>query len=403
MNQTEVKNLCERAVSSDSLAAIYHEFHKNPEISGHEFGTMERIASYLNAWGVPYEKGIAKTGIVAHLSGKRPGKTIGLRADIDALPIEEMNTDLPFCSQNPGAMHACGHDVHTTILLGVVKVLASLDGDFSGNFTFLFQPDEEDTGGAKPMIEAGCLENPHVDHVIGLHVSPAYPVGTIGVAYGKMYAASDMFTLKVYGKSAHGAHPSDGIDAIMITANILNTLQTVVSRNTDPTDSAVCTIGKIRGGSVRNQIADYVECDGIMRTLTKESRLATRNRVEKICTMVAEAMGGRAELLVTESYNSLITDYAVTDVAAAVAREQLGSDHVVIEEKPQMGVEDFAYFAEARPSTFYHLGCVNPEKMDEAVPLHNSRFHVDERCIFEGVCLQTGMALKLAEDENNGQ
>lgn len=380
------------------LLEIYHELHKNPEISGKEYQTMERIAGWLEQWGVPCEKGIAGTGIRAVLTGNRPGKTIALRADMDALPIQEMNEELSFCSRNPGVMHACGHDVHTTILLGVVKEFVSMKGDFPGTMVFLFQPNEEDTGGAEPMIREGCLEQPYVDHVIGLHVSPSYPVGTIGVAYGKMYAASDMFQLRVYGKSAHGAHPSDGVDAIMISAAILNTLQTVVSRRTDPLDSVVCTVGKIRGGTVRNQIADYVECDGILRTLTPESRLATREQVERICRMVAESMGGRAEFAVTPSYGPLITDRKVTAVLEEVAAERLGADHVILEEHPQMGVEDFAYFAAARPSTFYHLGCVDPDR-DMTAPLHNSRFQVDERCIPEGVGIQTALALKLAEME----
>lgn len=394
VNFSYIKKMREAAITDDELVAIRRDLHMHPEISGHEYKTMERIAGYLDKWQVPYQKGVADTGVVAHLRGDRGGGNIALRADIDALPVTEKNTGIPYCSQNKGAMHACGHDVHTTILLGVVKTLVSLGGNFTGSFTFIFQPDEEDTGGAQRMIAAGCLENPHVDNVIGLHVSPDLPVCRIGIKYGKMYASSDMIKLKVYGKSAHGAHPQQGVDAIIITADILNTLQTIVSRSTSPTDSAVLTFGTIHGGEARNQLAEYVECTGIIRTLDQKMRIATRERVKRISLMVAEAMGGRAELEVIESYNPLITDTDVTDVIRGVAVEQLGADGVYMEPSPQLGVEDFAYFAEERPSGFYHLGC---HKHGSDAPLHNSHFDVDEACIGVGVCMQTEIALKLAE------
>lgn len=391
-----VKKLCTDAIPEDELIAIRREFHMYPEISGQEYKTMERIASYLNRWGIPYEEGVAETGIVVRMTGNRPGKNIAIRGDIDALPFEEMNKDLPYCSKNPGVMHACGHDVHTTVLLGVAKTLKSLNGDFAGSFTLLFQPNEEGTGGAERMIQAGCLENPHIDHAIGLHVDPRFPFGKIEVVYGKMYAASDMITLKVYGKSSHGAQPQKGIDAIVIAANIINALQSVVSRMTDPVDAAVCTIGRIEGGNVRNQIADFVKCEGIIRTVDPQTRIATRERVARICSSVAEAMGGKAELEVQESYGSLITDKAVTDVICEVAKHQLGDDGVIVDDKPLLGVEDFSYFAAARPSGFYHLGCADPEHVKDAPQLHNNHFNVDERCIMTGVQLQVELALRLA-------
>lgn len=397
-NENRLSNM---DINEDELIKIRREFHMYPEVSGQEYETMERIASYLDRWGVSYEKGVAVTGLVARLAGNRPGKNIALRADIDALGFDEMNTELPYCSRNPGVMHACGHDVHTTILLGAVKAIKSLNGDFPGSVTFIFQPDEEGNGGARRMIQAGCLEHPHIDHVLGLHVDPRFPVGKIGVVYGKMYAASDMITLKVYGKSCHGAQPQEGVDAIVIASNIINAIQTVISRATDPMDSAVCTIGKIEGGHIRNQVAEYVQCEGIIRTLDSRTRIETRKKITEICTGVASAMGGRAKLEVTESYGPLITDKAVTDMIRKTAGKLFGTDGVILEAGPQMTVEDFSYFASACPSGFYHLGCAAPEKADKAIQLHNSCFDVDEKCIVAGVRLQVEAALCLAEDEND--
>lgn len=394
MEFAEVKALCDGAISQEELTAIRREFHMYPEISRHEFQTMERIASFLDAWDIPYTKGVADTGIVAHLQGSRPGKNIALRADIDALPVQERNTDLPYCSRNDGVMHACGHDAHTTILLGAAKALRSLNGDFAGSFTFLFQPDEEDTGGARRMIAAGCLENPHVDHVIGLHVHAGFPAGQVGVKYGKFYACSDMFVLKVYGKSSHGASPNEGIDAIVAAAQIISAAQTIVSRNTAPTNSAVITFGTIKGGSVRNQVAEYVECQGIIRTLDPVTREFTCAALQNLAATVAKAMGGSAVVEYTRSYDPLINDTAVTDVVRAVAERQLGGDNVILEEVPQLGVEDFAYYAMERPSCFYHLGCATQNRPQ--APLHNSAFDLDESCLGIAVRLQVEAALELA-------
>lgn len=395
MDYSAIKELCAKAISQEELVAIRREFHMYPEVSHHEHQTMARIASYLEKWDIPFTSGVAETGIVAHLQGSRPGKNIALRADIDALPVQEKNTDLPYCSRNDGAMHACGHDAHTTILLGAAKTLRSLNGDFPGSFTFLFQPDEEDTGGAQRMIAEGCLENPHVDHVIGLHVHPVIPAGTVGIKYDKCYACSDMFILKISGKSSHGASPEDGIDAIVMAAQIISAAQTIVSRNTAPTNSAVITFGTIKGGSVRNQIAEYVECHGIIRTLDPVTRDFTCDTLQKVASGIAASMGGSAVIEYTRSYDPLINDNAVTDVVRGVAERQLGSENVVLESVPQLGVEDFAYYAMERPSCFYHLGCALQDRPQ--APLHNSAFDLDENCLSVGVQLQVESALELAK------
>lgn len=398
MREYDIRALCGSAISEEELISIRREFHMYPETSRNEFQTMERIAALLDKWDVPYTKGVATTGIVAHLEGKYPGRNIALRADIDALPITEKNTDLPYCSRNEGAMHACGHDVHTTILLGAVKSLRSLNGEFAGNFSFFFQPDEEDTGGAKRMIAAGCLETPHhIDHVVGLHVHTLIPAGQVAVRYGKMYAASDMFSITVCGKSSHGALPHEGIDAVVIASQIVSAVQTIVSRNVDPTDAATVTFGTIHGGRARNQVCEQVVLTGIIRTLDPDTREFVCRRLEEIATAVASGLGGSAKVELTRSYDPLITDTAITDVVRAVAEKQLGRENVVLESGPQLTVEDFAYYAMQRPSSFYHLGCVTPGK--DFAPLHNSSFNVDESCIAVGVRLQTEIALTLAAGE----
>ncbi len=398
MDIIKIKELCKKAVTEDELIEIRREFHKYPELSAHEYETMERIAKLLDKWGIAYEKGVADTGLLVRMHGKYPGHNIALRADMDALACQEKNADLPFASCKDGIMHACGHDIHMTVLLGAVKFFKFLDGDFPGNVTFIFQPDEEGDGGAARMIEAGCLENPHIEHALGLHADPSIPCGHIGVVYGKMYAASDMIDIRIYGKSSHGAQPQNGIDAIVIAANIINALQTIVSRNTDPTDSVVCTIGKMQGGTVRNQVAEYAELSGIIRSMTQETRLAVRKRAQMLCEQIASSMGGCAEFIVHPGYDPLITDRGVTDVVCKKAKELLGEDSVIMEPGPQLTVEDFAYYAMERPSGFYHLGCSVPRTEKTAAPLHNSSFRPDEHCIIIGVMLQAAIAMELLEN-----
>lgn len=382
-------------LTESELIAIRRELHRCPELSGEEYRTMETVCGYLAKWGIEFEKGVAETGVVAWISGAKPGRTVGIRADMDALPIHEENREKPYCSQVSGVMHACGHDAHTAILLGVANGLKQMEKQLSGNVKLFFQPAEETTGGARPMIQAGCLENPHVDYMLGLHVNPSFQSGQVGIKYGKMYAASDMLTLVVEGKSSHGAHPEEGIDAIVVTANILNALQTVVSRNVAPANSAVCTFGTIHGGRIRNQIADRVELEGILRTLDPETRSLAQERIQRICREVAEALGARAELQVKEGYGPLINNDAVTDIVLKNARGLLGEEHVILEEVPEMGVEDFSYFASERPACFFHLGCGPKGMKGKAPDLHNSRFDIDESCLAVGVKLQLENVLAL--------
>jgi len=377
----------------DEVISIRRTLHQHPELSEQEHRTMAFIAEKLDEMKIPYETCVADTGIVATLEGGHPGPVAAIRADIDALSIEE-ETGLPFASQNPGVMHACGHDAHAAVLLGTARVLSQLREELHGTVKFFFQPAEETVGGAARMIEAGCLENPHVDYVLGLHVEPTQKVGQIGIRYGKMMAASDMIDIVIRGKGAHGAHPDEGVDAIMVAASILTAVQTVISRRVSPLESAVCSFGKIRGGSVRNQIADCVELSGIIRTLDPKQRIFVREQVKNLAESVAKAMGAEIDFHVTESYGPLVNDDAVTAAVEKNAVKMLGKEHVILEKLPDLGCEDFSFFALERPSCFFHLGC-HSEEIGPYVDLHNSRFTIDERCLMIGVELQVRNVLSL--------
>ena len=388
MDDCELRALVE--AQKNWMVDIRRRLHRIPERGFAEVKTQQVIMETLDALGIPYTT--ERTWVVGVIEGALPGQVVALRADMDALPLEEPE-GLPFRSEHPGMMHACGHDAHTAILMGTAAVLSSMREQLHGSVKLFFQPAEETIGGAERMIAEGCLENPHVDYVLGLHVAGNLPAGQIGVKYGQMYAASDMLTLKVFGKSCHGAHPDEGVDAILIAAHILTAVQSLVSRNVSPTDSAVCSFGTIRGGNVRNQIADYVELTGIIRTLTPEMRLFARNRVRDICEQTARMLGGRAELIVEPSYSPLINDDRLVDLVRNVALERLGSGSVALLKVPSLGVEDFAYFAAERPGCFFHLGCAHAEEKRRVG--HSCFFDIDERCIPVGIELQVANVLRV--------
>jgi len=390
MNQF-LKEIQESSQSSLAQEVRAH-LHEYPELSGQETKTMSYLCGMLDELGIEYTSGIAETGIVATISGKGNGRCIGLRADMDALPIQESNHSLSCRSKIDGVMHACGHDIHTAVLMGTGAYLAAHRDEFSGSVKLFFQPAEEGDGGAERMIREGCLENPHVDAVLGLHVEPSMRTGYVGIRYGKMYASSDVFTLLIHGKACHGANPELGIDAIVIASQIISSAQSIVSRNLSATDAAVCTFGTIRGGNVANQVADTVEITGIIRALTPETRSFVRERLEEIAVGTASMMGGSAELKIHPSYSPLINDDAMVDHVKKTSLSILGADHIVTEESPCLSVEDFAYFAAARPSCFYHLGCTYPDASEEQL-LHNSNFDPDPDCIPIGIALQCSAVL----------
>lgn len=371
-------------------------FHMHPELGRKEFQTQARIRECLGELGISCSD-LAGTGVVGLIEGRSPGKVAALRADIDALPMQEKSS-VVYRSQNAGVMHACGHDAHIAILLGTARVLNALRTDFAGAVKLLFQPDEEGDGGAQIMVREGCMENPTVDYVLGLHVMSYLETGTIELRYGKLNASSDGVTLKVFGKSAHGAYPENGVDAITASAHVVTALQTLVSRNISPLNSAVLSFGVISGGEVGNALAEEVTLTGTLRTLDSATREFCKKRILEIATKSAEALGARAEVHIECGYEPLINNDEVVELIEETACELLGRENIVHKEFPSLGVEDFSYFLEKAKGAFYHIGCGNKAKGITA-PNHNSSFDIDEDCLRTGVELQVANVLRLLKQE----
>ena len=383
--------LLEAQKIKQDIVQFRRNFHMHPELGMEEYRTVAIVEDILKSLGIETNR-IAGTGLIGLLRGKSSGKTIALRADMDALPISERNK-VCYASKIPGKMHACGHDAHTASLLGAAILLSKYKNKFNGNVKFLFQPAEETVGGALPMIKEGVLKNPEVDAVFGLHVDVDIEVGKIGIRYGKTNAASDMFDVIIYGKSCHGAAPHEGIDAITVGVQVVSALQNFVSRNVDPLDSVVVTIGIFEGGYQRNIIADRVKLSGIIRTLDPNIRKIACDRVKKIILGVTEALGAKANINFTPSYPSLINDNSMTDLVKSVAEELLGKANVIVINKPTMGVEDFAYFLQNVSGSFFKVGVKNKEK-GIVQPLHSSLFDIDEDVLPIATAMHTQIALK---------
>lgn len=376
------------------LRDVRRDFHQYPELGLHEFRTRDQVIHYLATMQIPY-KIVAGTGIVGLIEGNHPGGCVALRADMDALPILEQN-DVPYRSTVEGCMHACGHDVHMTVLLGAARILREHKNTFRGTVKLLFQPAEETVGGAVPMIQAGVLENPQVNAIFGLHVAPELPVGHIAVKYGQMNASSDTLHLIIRGENAHGAYPHMGKDAIVIAAQVITALQTVVSRNVDPRQSAVISLGTIQGGTQGNIMAHEVRLTGTVRTLDRQVRTLVKQRVVEVAQYTAQGLGGEAIIEWEEGYTSLVNHADMVDLVKACGERLLGKDKVRVNDWPSLGVEDFAFFLERVPGAFYQLGCRN-EQLGYTYPLHHPRFGVDEECLPIGVAMQVWNTLTFLE------
>ncbi|GAB1432202.1 M20 family metallopeptidase [Spirochaetota bacterium] len=375
------------------LVEIRRSIHKNPEPGLEEYKTAALVEKLLSELDIEYERN--GTAIVGIVRGTGHGKTVALRADMDALPIQEEN-EVEYKSQRPGFMHACGHDAHTAILIGAAKLFSGLRSSLAGNIKLFFQPAEESTGGAENMIKDGCLENPRVDHVLGLHVQPYLPVGKIEIKKGAVNGSSTSLHFFVRGKSCHAAYPEQGIDAIMIAGHLITALHSLVSRYVSPLESAVLSIGRINGGSRSNILADEVNMVATLRTSSNSIRDMLVEKVKALADGISAGFGGTAQINVEYGYIALVNDDRVVDIVVDSARQLLGLDSVAWKEKPSMGVEDFSYFARERPSAFYNLGCGNPARGIAAVP-HSPRFDIDEDCLPIGVAIQAAAALSLLQ------
>lgn len=377
--------------AKDSKKALINwrrTLHKNPELSFQEYETSAFIQQELAAMDIPFRV-LAETGIVAHVgSGER---CVALRADIDALPIHE-EADVPFASQNPGVMHACGHDAHTAMLLGAAQILKKREASLGGVVKLIFQPGEEKVpGGASMMIREGVLENPTPEVIFGQHVNPAAPVGNASFVAGRMMASADELYWTIQGKSGHAAQPDTAIDPIVVAAHLITQLQTIVSRTLNPFEPGVLSVTSIHGGTVTNIIPDTVEMKGTLRSMNLEWRERAIANIENYSRTLAATMGATCDVTVLRGYPPLINDEAATAFARDAASSLLGEGSVTPFE-PKMWGEDFAFYAQTIPACFWMLGIRSPER-DETPGLHNCKFVIDEEALPIGTALMANAAL----------
>jgi amidohydrolase len=373
-----------------TLIELRRDFHQHPELAMEETRTAGIIAERLRASGLEVRPGIGKTGVVGVLHGGQPGKTLAIRADIDALPIQE-ESDLPFKSQTPGKMHACGHDGHTAIGLTVADILASHRDHLRGNVTFLFQPAEERIGGAEPMIADGALKNPDVDAVIGLHLLSGLPVGQVGVRAGATFASADMFILRVRGRGGHGAMPNLSVDPVLVASQIIVTLQTLVSREISPFNPTVVTIGSIHGGTAPNIIPDVVELQGTFRAFSADDRAHLEARIKEVACSVAAAMRASVEVEMSSGCPPCVSDERMAQLIQRAAAEAVGLQNIRSDQLTT-GSDDMSFFLNAVPGCYFVVGVQNTDKGYDA-PHHSPRFKIDEGGLSVGVEVMVRAAL----------
>ncbi len=371
------------------------KFHRYPELGFKEVLTAQFISQKLTEWGIEYQRGIAETGIVATIESNFPGAVLAIRADMDALPIQEEN-EVPYRSQHEGVMHACGHDGHTAIALGTAYYLAHNRNQFKGTVKIIFQPAEESPGGAKPMIEAGVLKNPDVDAIIGLHLWNNLPVGTIGVRSGSLMAAVECFQCTIFGKGGHGAIPDQTIDSVVVSAQIVNALQMIVARNVSPLDSAVVTVGELHAGTALNVIADKAKMSGTVRYFNPALEDYIGTRIEAIIAGICQSHGAKYELDYWQLYPPVINDRRMAELVRSVAMEVVETPLGVVPECQTMAGEDMSFFLQQVPGCYFFLGAANPEK-GLNYPHHHPRFDFDETALIMGVEIFTRCVAKFFE------
>lgn len=373
--------------------------HQYPELSNREFKTSAKVAEHLKSLGLEITTGVAHTGVVGILKGGKPGPVVALRADMDALPVTERN-DLPFASkektmfndQETGVMHACGHDSHVAILMGVAEILSKNKNDLRGTVKFIFQPAEEgaptgEEGGARMMVAEGVLENPKVDAIFGLHIQSFLPLGNIKYRPGGMMAATDWFTIKVKGRQAHGAYPWRSVDPIVVSAQIINGLQTIISRQSELIkNAAVLTVGTIHGGIRKNIIPEEVEMTGTIRTLDMNMQKEIHERMVRTATHIAESAGATAEVIIEKVNPVVYNDPALTEKMIPSLHRAVGANGNLIFMDADLGGEDFAYYAQKVPALFFYIGACPPDVDPATAPVHHTPdFMMDEKCMVIGM------------------
>lgn len=365
--------------SKDELTALRRKLHSEPELSFEEFKTTAFVCEYLDKLGISYRK-TEPTGVIAEIQGTPGGKTVALRGDMDALPVQQLNTHVPYASKVEGKMHACGHDAHTSMLLIAAKVLSEVKDELPGNVRFLFQPAEEAAAGAKAMVDQGAMDG--VDNVFGIHIWSQMPTNKVSCTPGPSFAAADIFKVKFKGRGGHGAIPEACIDAALVASSFVMNVQTVVSRTIDPQSPAVLTVGKMVVGTRFNVIAENAEIEGTVRTFHPD----TRNHIEKSITQYAESVasiyGASAEVEYIRGTDAVDNDKESAELVQQVATEAFGSK-VIYNEKPTMGGEDFSAFLTKAPGSFALVGSGNPEK-DTEWAHHHGNFDIDEDALVTG-------------------
>ena len=379
-----------RSVFPDMVALRRH-LHQHPELSGEEHNTLALIRSRLDALAIPYTT--YENGAVCAMIGKGD-RAVGIRGDIDALPVTEA-TGLDYASQVPGVMHACGHDIHTAVLLGAAQLFKSMEDELPCMVKLFFQPAEETVGGAEIMVKGGCMQNPVVDHVLALHVDPTLPVGSVGFLPGKMNAAVINLDITVRGVGCHGAHPEQGVDPIVAAAHIITALQMISSRGIAPTTPIIVTIGAIHGGTKRNIIPGEVTLQGTVRVLDMDTAVKAKEQIRRVVENTAIACGAEADVELTDDFPALTNDAALTYAVMEEARRILGADKVHVYETPSLGADDFAYFSNAARGCYFNIGTTAPNQPPQM--LHSEFFAPDEDCMVTGLALFSAAVWNLAE------
>lgn len=378
-----------------TMIEFRRDLHQHPELQFEEFRTTDKVAEVLDQLGIPYRK-TEPTGIIAELVGGKAGKTVALRADMDALPVQELNDELPYKSLEAGKMHACGHDAHTAMLLTAAKALKEVQSEIKGTVRFIFQPSEENAQGAKTMVEQGAVDN--VDNVFGIHIWSQMLSGTTSCVVGSSFASADIFSVDFKGRGGHGAMPDACVDAALIASSFVMNVQSVVSRETSPLDPVVVTVGKMDVGTRFNVIAENARLEGTVRCFSIETRDRIENALRRFAEQTAAMYGGTADLVYDHGTLPVINDEKDALFAQSVIKENFG-EQALIQEPPTTGGEDFSYFTERTPGCFALVGCGNPEK-DTQWAHHHGRFNVDEDAMAIGAELYAQYAFEYLQQNS---